>query len=86
MAGLHSTFTATGADLILSCPRTAQWYQPVSSRLATKSALLIGCSSLNQSTFTGSAQPDTQVSLRTSPSATELGCTATVSSEPQGEG
>lgn len=86
MTGLQCTFTVTGADLTLFCPRTAQWYLPVSSRLATKTVFLTGCPSLNQTMSTGVGQPGTQVSQTPSPSATELGCTAGVSSESQGKG
>lgn len=84
--GLHSTFRATEEDLTLSCPQTAQWYRPVSSLLAEKNTFITGCPSLNQTTFTGVSQPDTQVSLTTVPSTTELCRTEAVSSESQEKG
>lgn len=86
MTDLHITLRATGADLILCCPQTAQWYLPASPLLARKTAFITGLPSLNQTMSTGVAQPDTQVRVTTSPSATELGSTAAVSSESRERG
>lgn len=86
MTDLHITLRATGADRILCCSQTAQWYLPANSLLARKTAFITGFPSLNQTMFTGVAQPDMQVRLTRSPSATEFGSTTAVSSESQERG